>query len=85
MLTEITPGQPIKDAKTRLQEWLQGRHLPLPRYSLSATEGQAHAQQFHMACDIEALSLRTEGFGGSRRAAEQMAAERALEELNQLQ
>ena len=84
MLTEITPGQPIKDAKTRLQEWLQGRHLPLPRYSLSATEGQAHAQQFHMACDIEALSLRTEGFGGSRRAAEQMAAERALEELNQL-
>lgn len=85
MLTEITPGQPIKDAKTRLQEWLQGRHLPLPRYSLSATEGQAHAQQFHMACDIEALSLRTEGFGGSRRAAEQMAAERALEELNRLQ
>ena len=85
MLTEITPGQPIKDAKTRLQEWLQGRHLPLPRYSLSATEGQAHAQQFHMACEIEALSLRTEGFGGSRRAAEQMAAERALEELNQLQ
>ena len=85
MLTEITPGQPIKDAKTLLQEWLQGRHLPLPRYSLSATEGQAHAQQFHMACDIEALSVRTEGFGGSRRAAEQMAAERALEELNQLQ
>ena len=85
MLTEITPGQPIKDAKTRLQEWLQGRHLPLPRYSLSATEGQAHAQQFHMACDIEALSVRTEGFGGSRRAAEQMAAERALEELNRLQ
>ncbi len=85
MLTEITPGQPIKDAKTRLQEWLQGRHLPLPRYSLSATEGQAHAQQFHMACDIEALSLRTEGFGGSRRAAEQMAAERALEAMNQLQ
>ena len=85
MLTEITPGQPIKDAKTRLQEWLQGRHLPLPRYSLSATEGQAHAQQFHMACDIEALSVRTEGVGGSRRAAEQMAAERALEELNRLQ
>ena len=85
MLTEITPGQPIKDAKTRLQEWLQGRHLPLPRYSLSATEGQAHAQQFHMACDIEPLNVRTEGFGGSRRAAEQMAAERALEELNRLQ
>ena len=85
LLAALPVGKPGKDAKTRLQEWLQGRHLPLPRYSLSATEGQAHAQQFHMACDIEALSLRTEGFGGSRRAAEQMAAERALEELNQLQ
>ena len=81
MLKNIAPGQPIKDAKTRLQEWLQGRRLPLPRYVLTSTEGQAHAQQFHMACDIEALHVRTEGSGGSRRAAEQMAAERALAQI----
>jgi ribonuclease-3 len=81
MLAKIAPGQPIKDAKTRLQEHLQGRRMALPKYSLTATEGEAHAQQFKIACAIDALNIRTEGSGGSRRAAEQMAAERALESL----
>ena len=81
MLAAIKPGQPIKDAKTRLQEHLQSRHLALPKYSLTATEGEAHAQCFRIACAIETLSIRTEGTGGSRRAAEQMAAECALERL----
>lgn len=81
MLAAIVPGQPIKDAKTRLQEHLQGRRMALPKYSLTATEGEAHAQQFRIACEIDALCIRTEGSGGSRRAAEQMAAERALERL----
>ena len=81
LLTAIVPGQPIKDAKTRLQEVLQGKRLPLPKYSLIGTEGEAHAQQFKIACDIDSLRLRTEGSGGSRRAAEQMAAERALERM----
>ena len=83
MLAAIIPGQAIKDAKTQLQEYLQGRRLPLPKYSLIATEGEAHAQQFRIACTIEALQIRCEGSGGSRRGAEQMAAERALERLQQ--
>jgi ribonuclease III len=83
LLTAIVPGQPIKDAKTRLQEYLQGRRLPLPKYSLTATEGEAHAQQFRIACLIDSLKIQTEGKGASRRAAEQMAAERALERLNE--
>jgi ribonuclease III len=81
MLTAIVPGKPIKDAKTRLQEYLQGRRLPVPKYTLTATDGEAHAQHFRMACEIDALKLRTEGRGGSRRAAEQMAAQSALERL----
>ena len=80
-LDEIVPGQPIKDAKTRLQEYLQGRRLPLPKYTLKATEGEAHIQQFVVACVIDSLDMQTEGGGGSRRAAEQVAAERALERL----
>ena len=83
MLGAIVPGQPIKDAKTRLQEYLQGRRLPLPKYALTATEGEAHAQQFTSACEIEALAIRTVGNGGSRRTAEQMAAQCALERLLQ--
>ena len=82
MLGAIEPGQPMKDAKTRLQEYLQGRRLPLPKYTLIATEGEAHAQQFRIACDIDSLKIRTDGSGGSRRAAEQMAAERALERMH---
>ena len=76
--------RPLRQATlAQLQEHLQGRRLPLPKYSLIATEGEAHAQQFRIACTIEALQIRSEGSGSSRRGAEQMAAERALERLQQ--
>lgn len=81
LLQPLLAGKPIKDAKTRLQEYLQGRHLPLPRYEAIAVEGDAHAQRFCMACVVESLGIRTEGEGSSRRAAEQTAADRALERI----
>lgn len=72
-------GPPQKDPKTRLQEWLQGRGLPLPHYELLAEYGDEHARQFDVACVIEQpLAARFEGRGGSRRAAEQIAADAAL-------
>lgn len=80
-LAAIVPGQQIKDPKTRLQEYLQARRLALPKYVLMDTSGEAHAQNFRVACEIAPLKLFTEGSGQSRRAAEQMAAERALENL----
>ncbi len=82
MLEQLIPGNDSKDAKTRLQEYLQGRRLSLPQYALTGSEGEAHAQHFTVACVIDALCIRTEGRGGNRRAAEQMAAERALETLD---
>ncbi len=81
MLDELKPGQFQKDAKTRLQEWLQGRKKPLPRYLLLETTGAAHSQRFEVACEIDAPTLRTIGHGTSRRIAEQVAAEQALKEL----
>ncbi|HNN84767.1 ribonuclease III [Accumulibacter sp.] len=78
MLVELNAEQEIKDAKTRLQEYLQGRHLPLPRYTMLRSEGEAHAQQFTVRCELAAAGLSSEGSGSSRRAAEQVAAERAL-------
>ncbi|MDR2164736.1 MAG: ribonuclease III [Zoogloeaceae bacterium] len=77
----LAPGQSLKDAKTRLQEWLQGRHFPLPCYQLLETRGAAHKQVFHIACRLEKPDLETEGEGNSRRLAEQAAATRALEIL----
>ncbi len=70
-----------KDPKTRLQEFLQGRHRPLPDYQLVRVEGEGHAQHFHVACQLREPRLRTEGSGSSRRRAEQVAAAAALQRL----
>lgn len=72
------PNKVGKDAKTRLQEWLQGRQHPLPVYALLAEEGEEHARSFRVSCTLAQPELVTEGQGGSRRAAEQAAAEAAL-------
>jgi ribonuclease III len=75
-------GSPQKDPKTRLQEWLQARGLPLPQYELIAEHGEEHARSFEVACVLEQPRVaRFEGSGGSRRAAEQLAAEAALDFL----
>jgi len=71
-----------KDAKTLLQEYLQARKLALPKYTVIATQGEAHAQLFQVECEIGQLKLTTRGEGVSRRAAEQAAAEAAYLQLN---
>jgi ribonuclease-3 len=63
-----------KDAKTLLQEHLQGRRLSLPVYTVLETQGVAHDQLFQVECTIPALKISTRGAGTSRRNAEQQAA-----------
>ena len=70
-----------KDAKTELQEWLQARRIAVPTYRISATRGQAHAQTFEVECAVPALSSTQLGEGRSRRVAEQEAARRMLDVL----
>jgi ribonuclease-3 len=70
-----------KDPKTELQEWLQARRLAVPTYRIVATRGQSHAQTFDVECAVPALGLTERGEGKSRRAAEQAAARRLLEQL----
>ncbi len=70
-----------KDAKTALQEWLQGRKLALPKYRIDATRGKAHEQIFVVACEVVARGWTVLGEGPSRRAAEQVAAQKALDRL----
>lgn len=72
-----------KDAKTALQEWLQGRKMALPTYQVADIEGAAHQQTFVVDCLVEALQVRERGSGTSRRAAEQDAASKALQRLQQ--
>ncbi|ANQ84809.1 ribonuclease III [Azoarcus olearius] len=81
LLAEVEPGAPAKDPKTALQEWLQGRKSPLPTYVMVQVTGEAHAQEFEVACEVEKHKVRTVGRGTSRRIAEQRAAELALAQL----
>lgn len=74
-----------KDAKTELQEWLQGRKLPVPLYRIIATRGQAHAQIFEVECCVPSAEVTETGEGRSRRAAEQEAARRVIERLQALE
>lgn len=74
---ELRPGLG-KDAKTALQEWLQARRIPVPTYTMVEIVGEAHAQEFEVACEIPKLAVRTLGRGPSRRIAEQQSAELAL-------
>lgn len=70
-----------KDPKTELQEWLQGRKLALPKYTVVGTSGAAHRQQFEVSCEVTELRQTQQGSGASRRAAEQAAAAAMLHTL----
>ncbi|HWT35623.1 MAG TPA: putative dsRNA-binding protein, partial [Paraburkholderia sp.] len=81
ILDHIDPRTLGKDAKTLLQEYLQGHKIPLPTYTVVATHGAAHNQQFEVECTVPKLDVKVSGSGASRRAAEQAAAKKALDEV----
>jgi len=68
----------LKDPKTRLQEWLQARSLPLPAYGVESIGGQPHEQHFVVRCEAASLGEAATGTGSSRRRAEQDAAQQLL-------
>ncbi|HKT71974.1 MAG TPA: ribonuclease III [Steroidobacteraceae bacterium] len=77
----LAGSESLKDAKTRLQEYLQSRGYALPRYSVERVEGEPHAQTFRVVCDVAELGKSARGSGSSRRRAEQAAAESILAEI----
>ncbi len=82
LMAALPPPHKVgKDPKTRLQEWLQGRQRNLPIYALVEETGDDHARIFKVSCTLAEPSLNTMGEGSSRRAAEQQAAEAALQEI----
>ncbi|QCP50465.1 ribonuclease III [Trinickia violacea] len=81
ILDHIDPRTLGKDSKTLLQEYLQGHKIALPTYTVVATHGAAHNQQFEVECTVPKLDIKVSGSGASRRAAEQAAAKKALDEV----
>jgi ribonuclease-3 len=80
-LATIDPRIVDKDPKSQLQEYLQSKKIDLPDYQVIQIEGEAHAQTFRVECFIGKFNIRTQGEGTSRRAAEQQAAQLALEQI----
>lgn len=80
-LGTIDPKAIDKDAKSKLQEYLQGKKMELPEYQVVTIEGEAHAQTFTVSCTLHKLNISTTGIGTSRRVAEQQAAQLAMEKI----
>ena len=81
LLQSVDVGSSLKDAKTKLQEYLQGRQKPLPLYKVIQTNGKSHDQVFTVSCELSDLDLHSEGKGSSRKKAEQQAAHNLLQKL----
>jgi ribonuclease III len=81
-LDRLPSAAELKDPKTRLQEALQAKGLPLPNYVVEAVSGEAHSQVFQVSCSVDVLGLKTSATGASRRRAEQAAAQLMLEGLS---
>ena len=82
-LKNLPDTDTLKDPKTRLQELLQSRRLPIPVYDVLSVSGKAHAQTFMVRCSIDGVDCITQAEGGSRRKAEQLAAEAAYKQVKQ--
>lgn len=83
-LGTIDPNIIDKDPKSLLQEFLQSKKIAVPEYTVTHTEGEAHAQMFIVECLVQKLNIRTVGEGTSRRIAEQQAAQSALAALESI-
>lgn len=77
-LAETPEPGALKDPKSRLQEYLQARGSPLPRYELRE---QTESGVFRVTCTLEELGVESSGEAASKRKAEQAAAAAALEQL----
>lgn len=80
-LARLPDAESLKDNKTRLQEWLQGRGRALPVYQVVSESGPVHKRQFVAECQCD--EIRCQGQGSSRRKAEQSAAAACLGQLTE--
>lgn len=77
-MAAIDVNKVVKDPKTRLQELLQSRKMPLPVYRVTETKNAQNQPEFEAACEVSLLEQSIIARGSSHRKAEKKAAERAL-------
>jgi len=79
----LPDAEELRDPKTRLQEWLQSRKMSLPEYELVDVSGKEHKRKFKVTCTIVETSAVTSGESTTRRKAEQKAARKMIELVNE--
>lgn len=82
-IEDLPAGAELRDPKSQLQEFLQGRQLPLPDYRMEEVTGKAHKQLFEVSCTVDYLDLKTTGTGLTRRDAEQDSAAAMLAKIDE--
>ena len=82
LLANLPDPDTLKDAKTRLQEWLQAQARPLPHYEVLSESGPPHRREFLVRCSVADGEQTAEASGTSRRVAQQRAAEMMLKNLS---
>lgn len=82
-IQELDSDTSAKDPKSELQEILQARQLPLPDYTVERTEGEGHAQVFHVRCSVSLHNLTALASASSRKKAEKIAAKSVLTQLRE--
>ncbi len=80
-LTSLSLTMAEKDPKTKLQEWLQARSHNTPVYDVTRSAGKDHAKTYWVKCRLDYQNIQVEGFGASRRKAEQDAADKAMNQI----
>ncbi len=80
-LSELSLDRAEKDPKTKLQEWLQARSHNTPVYDVVRSSGKDHDKTYWVKCSLVYKDIKVEGFGASRRKAEQDAASKAMKEI----
>ncbi len=83
-LQKVDPNMSDKDAKTRLQEYLQKKGMKAPKYILLTTHGKDHLMAFTMECIVEELNVTKKAVHRSRKKAEQQAAQLVLNKIEKL-
>jgi ribonuclease-3 len=78
----LTEEGAIKDPKTALQEFVQGKGFPPPTYTMLEQTGPDHAPEFIIEVKIDGLGIATAN-GRSKKQGELTAAETLLSELKQ--
>ena len=79
----LPDAEELRDPKTRLQEWLQSRKMALPEYELVDVSGKEHKRKFKVTCTVVETSAVTSGESTTRRKAEQKAARKMIELVNE--